>query len=132
MTDPKSWMWAEACDLLMRADRLHRQFFQLGRSRQRPVWEPPVDIFETERDLWIQVALPGVAPEHIEVAIEGSVITVRAQRPMPGEARAAVIHRLEIPYGYLERRIELPPRLYELHRRSLDNGCLVLGLRKLP
>ena len=58
--DTRAWMWAEACELLDRAERLNRQFFQPLSTRQA-VWEPPVDLFETDRALWVVVALPGVA-----------------------------------------------------------------------
>ena len=61
--DPRAWMWAEACDFLERAERLQRQFFQLEWSEgRRPAWQPPVDLFETERELQILVALPGRVP----------------------------------------------------------------------
>ena len=42
--DPKTWMWAEACGLLERAER-HRQFFRVFPPRP---WEPPVDVFEID------------------------------------------------------------------------------------
>jgi HSP20 family molecular chaperone IbpA len=125
-------MWAEACELLGRAERLHRQFFvpQGTRGRQ-PVWEPPVDLLETEGELWIGVALPGVAKEQLEVVVENGVMIVSGERPMPGRARGTRIHRLEIPYGRFERRIELPPGRFDVVRRDLIDGCLILGLRKL-
>ena len=129
--DP-TWMWAEAFDMLDRADRLHRQFFLPGRARaRRPTWEPPVDMFETEDELWILVALPGVAPERVEAAIDSGTLVVAGERPMPTECRAATIHRLEIPHGRFERRVELPAGRFELGRRELVNGCLVIGLRNL-
>jgi HSP20 family molecular chaperone IbpA len=125
-------MWVEGFDMLDRADRLHRQFFHPGRARaRRPTWEPPVDMFETEDDLWILVALPGVAPERVEVAVDTGALIVAGERPMPVECRAATIHRLEIPHGRFERRISLPTGRFELGRRELVNGCLAIGLRKL-
>jgi HSP20 family protein len=131
--DPTTWMWAEACELLERADRLHRQFFWPGAAQatRATTWEPPVDIFETEHELWILVALPGVAPEHIQIVIDAGALIVSGERPMPAEARAARIRRLEIPYGHLERRVELPARRFELKRRDFQNGCLMIGLNKL-
>jgi HSP20 family protein len=50
---------------------------------------------------------------------------------MPNRERGTVIHRLEIPYGRFERRIELPPGRYDAVRRELIDGCLTLALRKL-
>lgn len=130
--DTQAWMWAEACAFLERADRLHRQFFQLGTSAaQRPAWEPPMDVFETEREIWILVALPGVHSDHIQVIIDAGALIVTAERPIPNEAHGATICRLEIPHGRLARRIELPPGRFELGQRSLVNGCLFITLHKL-
>ena len=50
-------------------------------------WEPPVDVFETERELCIIAALPGVAPEAVRVEFEGQTLDHR-RRPPPAEARA--------------------------------------------
>jgi HSP20 family protein len=125
-------MWAEACGLLERAERLHRQFFQPGPAEgRRPSWEPPVDILETEAELWILVALPGVGADRLEVLVDSGTLVVSGERPMPGRAHAGIIRRLEIPYGHFERRVELPPGRFEIGRRELVDGCLVLGLRKL-
>ncbi len=124
-------MWLEALDLLERADRLQRQCFGLGRRGARPTWEPPVDLLETSSELLALVALPGVAAESIEVAIDGAALVVGGERPLPREARTANIHRLEIPYGWFERRIELPAGRFELSEHELLNGCLILRLRKL-
>jgi HSP20 family molecular chaperone IbpA len=126
-------MWTEACELLDEAERLHRQFFVPARSRSKePTWEPPVDVLETEHELSIVTALPGVAPDQLKVVIDGAALIVTGLRPMPGQAsRAAVIRRLEIPYGRFERRIELPAGRFEIGRRDLTNGCLTLTLHKL-
>lgn len=44
--NPTDWMWAQACDLVEQAERMHRQFFQLsGAGASRAVWQPPVDVF---------------------------------------------------------------------------------------
>ena len=129
---PGAWMWAEACELLDRAERLHRQFFvPQGTQGQQPTWAPPVDLLETEEELWIYVALPGVGKEQLEVVVEQGTLIVRGERPMPGHARGTVIHRLEIPYGQFERHVELPPGKYDAVRRELIDGCLTLALRKL-
>jgi len=129
---PGAWMWAEACELLDRAERLHRQFFvpQGGQGRQ-PTWEPPVDLLESEEELWIYVALPGVGKEQLEVVVEQGTLIVTGERLMPGQGSGTLIHRLEIPYGRFERRIELPPGRYDAVRRELIDGCLTLALRKL-
>src|ERR1700687_1742065 len=131
MGDPKNQMWAEACTLLRSAERLDRKFFEPSREGACAArWEPPVDVFETERQLWIIAALPGVAPEAVCVEIEGQTLLIAGTRPLPSPGRNANIVRLEIPYGRFERRIPLSPRL-RLSERELLHGCLVLTFTKL-
>ena len=129
--NPNSWMWAQACDLLDQAERMHRQFFQLGASgRTRAVWEPPVDVFEDEREIIIIVALPGVAGGSVEVTIESRTLVVRAESRIPFAGARGAVRRLEIPYGYFERRIQLPEVRLEAGTREFIDGCLILRLRK--
>ena len=128
MRDPKYLMWAEACALIKQAEQIHRQFFEPSREGGR--WEPPVDVFETESEMWIIAALPGVAPDAVRVEIEGPTLIIAGTRPLPCKGRNANIVRLEIPYGRFERRIALSSRL-RLAERELRNGCLVLTFAKL-
>jgi HSP20 family molecular chaperone IbpA len=130
--DPRSWMWTEACAMLERAERMHRQFFDPNLSAERAAtWVPPVDVFESESEIAIVVALPGVGPDDVAIEIDGSALVIRGHRPLPKEARNAAIRRLEIPYGRFERRIQFggAARL-ALGRRELADGCLVLTLMK--
>jgi HSP20 family protein len=123
-------MWSEACEMLARAERLHRQFFQLATPRKMPVWEPPVDVLETEREVLIFVALPGVDPESAEVAIEDSELVISGVRTIPAELRDALIHRLELPQGRFERRVGLPRGRYGSISRTAHHGCILLRLNK--
>ena len=125
------WMWAEACELLDQADRMHRQFFRLAASaRNRAVWEPPVDVFEDEREVVIVVALPGVAEQGVELTLEAGVLIVRAERHIPAAGACGAVRRLEIPYGHFERRIPLANLRLEAGTREFSDGCLILRLRK--
>jgi len=129
--DPRNWMWAEACAMIERAEQMHRQFFQPG-SAAAPAasWEPPIDVFESEHDLLIVVALPGVDTQDIEISSEGAVLRVAGVRRLPAAVRGTDIVRLGIPQGRFERRIGLPAARWELSRSSLVNGCLLLNLTK--
>src|SRR5215470_19628939 len=74
--DPAVWMWAQACELIDQAERLHRQFFRPTVSaRAFAVWEPPIDVFEDEHELVIVVAMPGVTSDRVAVKFEpGAVV----------------------------------------------------------
>jgi HSP20 family protein len=124
------WMWSEAIEMLARAERLHRQLFRPALGRRVPTWEPPVDVLETEGEVLVLVALPGVEPDQVETVIEGAYLVVAGQRVLPAELATAVIHRLELPQGRFERRIELPAGRYDAVRRAAVNGCVLITLQK--
>jgi HSP20 family molecular chaperone IbpA len=125
-------MWGEAVDFLARADRLHRQLFHLASaSAPRPSWEPPADVLETDREVVVIAALPGVSEADLSLALDGSCLVIGGRRTLPKELRTAVIHRLELPQGHFERRVPLPPGRYDRIAHSAQDGCLVVRLRKL-
>jgi HSP20 family molecular chaperone IbpA len=124
-------MWAQACDVLEQADRLHRRFFRLTASQPtRTVWEPPADVFENEHEIVIAVALPGVPAERIQITTEGRELVIRAERPLRISGSGYALRQLEIPYGAFERRIALPPVRLEVAARDAIDGLLILRLTK--
>ena len=128
----KSWMWAEACALLDEAERKHRHFFELlSVPSARPVWEPPADIFADGAELHVVLALPGARAEEIAVQITPTGIQVDTIVAPPSLSARANVMRLEIPYGRMRRRIDLPPGHYALLERRLDRGCLFLRLTRV-
>jgi HSP20 family molecular chaperone IbpA len=125
------WMWSEACEMLARAEQLHRQLFQPTRAQGRALaWEPPVDMLETERELLVLIALPGVDPDRVKLSIDGAHLVVAGLRVLPPQLETAVIHRLELPQGHFERRILLPAGQYGHVGRSAAYGLLVVTLVK--
>jgi HSP20 family molecular chaperone IbpA len=124
-------IWTQACELLDRAERLQRQFFRLGQAEQIPVWEPPLDIFESGPDLLIRVAVPDVNLEDFKISLEGPELRVSGRRCLPKEAARRAIRRLEIPYGLIERCVTLPPGRYRLTAHAYLNGCLEIQLQRV-
>lgn len=127
----RSWMWSEACEMLARAERLHREFFSpaLPAARQA-AWEPPVDVLETGKEVHVFVALPGVSADLVDAVIEGDELIVTGIRALPPELQTAVIHRLELPQGRFERRLRLPAGKYDGIRCAAAEGCLQIVLQK--
>ena len=130
--DRRAWMFADAVDMVMRAERLHRQMFQPQQTGARAAtWEPPVDVIETDREVLILAALPGVDPQAITAAIDDGVLVIAGTRTLPMEFHTATIHRIELPQGRFERRVPLPQGVYSgVVRRGMNNGCLVVSLEK--
>lgn len=127
------WMWERARRLLEETERLQRHFFALAESSSTvPCWEPPLDIFETPTEMWVVVALPGTDPDSVDVAVEGSGLSIRGERTLPPPFRRAVVHRMELPTGRFERSVVLPEGRWELRSREVSNGCLALCLVRVP
>jgi HSP20 family molecular chaperone IbpA len=124
----RDWMWAEACEMLARADRMQNVFFRP--PARSPAWEPPVDVLETERAVLVLVALPGVNPDDVVAVIDGDDLVFSGARAFPVEMQTAIIHRLELPQGRFERRIRLPAGRYGAVRRSAADGCILIALMK--
>jgi HSP20 family protein len=123
-------MWSQACDMVERADRLHRQFFQLGQAGRMPAWEPPADVFVSETELLIRVAVPDVDAADFSISLTESGIHVAGRRRLPPEATQGAIRQLEIPYGRLERHIALPAGRYRVAANRYHNGCLEIRLER--
>ena len=129
--DPINWMLSNAIETLARAERLHQQFVNLQplTGIREPSWEPPIDVLETDREVLILIALPGVDPDQVVAAIDKGVLVVSGHRVLPAELRNARILRLELPQGRFERRIPLPIGRYTITRFAA-NGCVGLRLAK--
>jgi len=127
----RDWMWSEACEMLARAERMHRELFRpAGTEKRQPAWEPPVDILETEFAVLALVALPGVDIENAQAVIEDGDLVIAGTRVLPPELHTATIHRLELPQGRFYRRLRLPAGRYSTVRRAVVAGCLVITLQK--
>ena len=130
----RSWMWAETVDRLDQAERLQRQFFRLAAqpagSGQPPRWEPPVDVYAGQEQVLIEIALPGVPADRMEIVLAPGELVIRGERALLNRPAGTTLQRLEIPYGRFERRLALGPGLWELVDRRLADGCLQVLLAR--
>jgi len=124
------WNWQHTWELLDSAERLNRTFFLRRSATARTVWEPAVDVFESEAAVYIVVALPGVDPARVELAFDGRALVVSGERSHPSACVHLAVRRLEIPHGRFERRVELPAGNFALDARTFQDGCLVVQLTR--
>lgn len=129
--DPNDWMWERAAELLERTAWVQRRFFQAP-SQRGSAWEPPVDVFETETELFVLVALPGVEAARVDVRCQGDVLVVEARRFLPADCERSEVRRLEIPQGRFQRSITLPCAHVTIASQDVRDGLLFVRLRKTP
>ena len=93
---------------------------------------PPVNLAETEKGFVLSAELPGVAPDAIDVSIEGSTVTLAGQRKVEYAAGEGVsVHRRERQSGNFRRAFELPVEIdVDRAKARHKNGVLTLELPK--
>jgi HSP20 family protein len=90
---------------------------------------PAVDVLELEREVRVFVDMPGMAREHVNVAIAGDVLTIRGERQAPQRAQAGMMRLEERRKGLLLRSIALPPRARrDGIEAALRDGVLTISI----
>ncbi|HZU06358.1 MAG TPA: Hsp20/alpha crystallin family protein [Chloroflexota bacterium] len=89
----------------------------------------PLDVYEEGDAYILEAALPGLAPEAIEVSILGNQVTLRGTYPEPPAERRYL--RRERPSGRFERVVTLPTDLDAEHVEArCEHGLLRLVIPK--
>lgn len=97
-------------------------------TRNRPVWRPLTDIVETKDGVTLMLELPGVAAEHVDVALEKRVLTIRARSGVSVPDKLRRVHAEYEPGDY-ERAFTLSDDFdAERIEAELKNGVLTLRL----
>ncbi len=95
-------------------------------------WSPPTDVFETEKEVCVTMAVPGIHVDDISVHFERGTLTVRGVRREPcGEPRR--YHAVEIPVGPFGRRVRILRSIQaDDIEVTYDDGLLRITLPKAP
>jgi HSP20 family protein len=92
---------------------------------------PSIDMFETENDVVIKAALPGMKAEDVEINITGEMITIKGQTKEKSEVKEKAYHIREHRWGAFERSLALPTMvLSDKARAEFEDGVLVITLPK--
>jgi HSP20 family protein len=94
-------------------------------------WTPPVDIREDENALVLDMDIPGVNLEQIEIRLENETLTVKGERKFEPNGGGKGYHRIERSYGTFARSFTLPNTVdTEKVRADYRNGVLSVSLPK--
>src|SRR5258706_2464670 len=131
--------WQRANSLMQQAERIHRNFLEVAvRSRYRALhnngsaWEPRVNILENGDSVSIVAALPGVNRESVQMTLDGNLLTISGEQPLPSCCSEGSLKMWELPLGRLERRLRLGEGRgpLKIEHYSLRDGLLTIELRK--
>ena len=89
-----------------------------------------MDVYASTEQVLIEVALPGVPADRMELVLAPGELVIRGERALPNRPTGTTLQRLEIPYGRFERRLALGPGQWALVDQQLADGCLRLLLAR--
>lgn len=101
----------------------------------RAIWSEgffaAIDVCEKDRQIVVEMEMPGVKPEDLVILVQHSRLEVKAlkrEEPLP---EGGTYLRVEREYGPIHRFVDLPSSVDpDSARASLQNGILVIVLEK--
>ena len=86
---------------------LSRQYI---RFRPTGLWQPNINIYETDKALMICVDIAGMKPQAIQIETDGGLLILSGERPrpVPEQCGGIGVHLMEIDTGPFRREIEIP------------------------
>jgi HSP20 family protein len=101
-------------ELLELQERMNR-LFEASLSRERldepslasSGWVPLADVYETTEAFLLEIELPGLDQNDVEIEVQGDELTVRGERQMKGGSRPECFYRMERRYGPFSRTFSL-------------------------
>jgi HSP20 family protein len=121
-------------------DRLNSIFSEFARpiapseSSDAPTmgsFVPAVDVYEDEQTLKLQLEVPGIKQEDLDIRLENQTLTVKGERKLETSAKQENFHRIERRFGSFVRTFTLPQSVdTENISASYDAGVLTVSLAK--
>lgn len=118
-------------------DRVFDRFFEptywpLATSRTlEAMWEPTLDLSETEKEFLIRLEAPGMARDDFDVDLDRNLLTLSGKRELHKEEKGEDYLWQERQEGRFVRTIRLPAQIQELKvEATYTDGVLTVRLPK--
>jgi len=116
-------------------------FDEISRAFRSPLWlspggepfviGPPVDLYETDTEVVMKAALPGMTREDIDLTIDGDSLILSGESKHDEEVKEEGYYRREMRHGSFCRSVTLPvPVDPDGLQASFDNGVLTVHAPK--
>ena len=95
-------------------------------------WTPAVDVRENDSEIRLDLELPGLKPEDVELTSENGVLTIRGEKKTERkEGEESRYHVVERTYGSFLRSFQLPQGIDEDQiAAEFENGILAIRIPK--
>lgn len=116
LTSPSRW------DSIGQMNLLQQQLSRLLATmpENRPTELPPINVWVSEDKAVVIAAVPGIAPDDIDVQVINQTLTLKTKREPDACTEGQTWHRQERGYGQFNRSLELP---YSVDAAKVQASC---------
>lgn len=127
--------WNPFQDLVSIQDEMNRMFDSYFSRKpgggEMMIWNPVVDISETEEEITVAAEVPGIKKEDIKITIQDNVLTLSGEKNEEKEEKNKQYHRVERSFGSFQRSFSLPSSVSaDKIKAKYKDGILVVVLPK--
>ncbi|UCE18269.1 MAG: Hsp20/alpha crystallin family protein [Gemmatimonadota bacterium] len=129
--------WRPARDVFQFRDEMDRLFedfiqrFPARRDLGDRMWNPDVDVHETDHEVVVEAEVPGMEQKDIHVTIKDNILTLKGEKKQEKEVKEADYHSVERSYGSFARTFALPTLVVaDKASAKYENGVLKITLPK--
>jgi HSP20 family protein len=107
------------------------EFFSDAVATRQNTFAPSIDISETDKQYMIDVEVPGMKKDDIDLNIENNTLTISGERKFEKKEDNKQYHRVESHYGSFSRSFTLPDNVkVDSISASYNNGILNITVDK--
>ena len=113
-------------------DRLFDDAFTRPLSIAGNGWAvPAVDMYQTDNEVVVKAALPGMKAEDVQLNVTGEVLTIQGEIKQKEELKEKAYHLREQRWGSFERSVILPTEVVaDKAKADFENGILTIAIPK--
>ena len=113
-------------------DRLFDDAFTRPLSLSGNTWSiPAVDMYQTDNEVVVKAALPGIKADEVQLNVTGEVLTIKGETKQENETKEKAYHIREQRWGTFERSLVLPTEVVaDKAKADFENGILTITLPK--
>jgi HSP20 family protein len=92
---------------------------------------PAIDMYQTDDEVVVKAALPGIKADEVQINVTGDVLTIKGEMKHEEEKKDKSWHIREHRWGSFERSVALPTAVIsDQAKAEFENGILTVTLPK--
>jgi HSP20 family protein len=92
---------------------------------------PAIDMYQTDDEVVVKAALPGIKTDEVQINVTGDVLTIKGEMKHEEEKQDKAWHIREHRWGSFERSVALPTAVIsDQAKAEFENGILTVTLPK--